>query len=168
MKESVYRYQSTDIDLEILLDANRELNDNDSNNLRRCVDSIVSSIRGESLNLDPEVKERKDKEKIEIVAIFDGREIYVEEVDNEYTIDIYKKHYPWFIVTTSKGRIKLGWRKRVITISWDESTIEGRAEDLFPDEDVTKFDKTIHAWSYDKAREYINLLLSESKVVENV
>jgi len=160
MKKSVYRYQSTDMDLEIMLEVKRELNDNDSNNLRRHVDGIVSSIRAEGLNLDPEVKRKTEEDRTKIIALFSDK-IFVEETENEYIANsIYAKHNPWFIVTTSKGRIKIGWRKRVISISWDETTIEGTANELFPNEDVTKFDKTIHAWGYEKAKEYIDWILA--------
>ena len=162
MKKSVYVYKTlgkNSIDLEILLDAGRELTDTDSSNIRRCVEGIVNALNDESMNLDPEVKGQVAQDKREIVSLFAGKQIFVEEVENEYAIKPYANHHPWYVVTTPKGRIKIGWRKRVLCISWDETTIEGTAKELFPDEDVTKFDKTIHAWGYDKAQEYIDVLL---------
>ncbi len=159
MKKSVYTYQSIDIDLEIMLDLKRDLTDADNDNLREHVDGIVNSIREEGLNLDPKVKEKSATDRREILSIFSGREIFVEETKNEYVIEMYSKHYPWFIVTTSKGKIKIGWRKRVLLINWDDSIIDETANELFLNEDVTKFDKTIHAWGYDKAKEYVDLLL---------
>jgi len=159
MKKSVYRVQTNNMDLEVLLELNREITDTDKNNIRNHVDDIILSLREEGLNFDPKVKEQSAKDKREIISLFSGREIFVEETKNDYVLEMYSKHYPWFIVTTSKGRIKIGWRKRVLNISWDESTIDRTAKELFPDEDVTKFDKTIHAWGYDKAKEYIDVLL---------
>jgi hypothetical protein len=162
MKKRVYNYQSfgnNSIELEIFLNANRELTEIDEKNIRIAADGIISSIMDENLNLDPKVREKARQEREDILAIFSGREIFVEETNNEYLIQPYSKYYPWLIVTTSKGRIKIGWRKRVINIDWSESIIEGIAKDLFPDEDVTKFDKIIHAWGYEKAKEYIDLLL---------
>jgi hypothetical protein len=66
---------------------------------------------------------------------------------------------PWYKVTTRKGVITLGWRKRVIEISWEPS-VNNEADELFPGEDVTKIGRTIHAWGYDKAKQYISRLLS--------
>lgn len=160
MKKTVYRCQTASgLDLEILLDANRELTEKDEFNLRTHADGMMKSIMEETINLDPESKKKAEKDKADIIALFSGREIFVEEIENGYCSDYCCKHLPWFVVTTVKGRIKIGWRKRVINITWDESTIEETAENLFPDEDVTKFDKTIHAWGYEKAKEYIDLLL---------
>lgn len=70
---------------------------------------------------------------------------------------------PWYTVGTLIGDITIGWRKRVIHIDWpeliDESasneTTVNFAEEVFKDEDVTKGINMIHAWSYDKAAEYL-------------
>lgn len=160
MKKSVYTYSdSSGIELELMLDANRELTDVDKNNILIHVENILISLKDEKLNLDPEVREKVKKEREDILAVFSGRQIFVEDTKNEYFIEPYAKYYPWLIVTTHKGRIKIGWRKRVLNICWDDSTIKEGAKELFPDEGVTKFDKTIHAWGYDKAKEYIDLLL---------
>jgi hypothetical protein len=160
MKKSVYTYSdSSGIELELMLDANRELTDVDKSNILRHVENILISLKDEKLNLDPEVREKARKEREDILAVFSGRQIFVEETKNEYFIEPYAKYYPWLIVTTHKGRIKIGWRKRVLNICWDDSTIKESAKELFPDEDVTKFDKTIHAWGYEKAKEYIDILL---------
>jgi hypothetical protein len=164
MKKSVYTYKGCgtdfDIDLEILLDLNRDLTKNDEHNLRRFVDNIVNSLHEETINLNPKSKERAEKEKSEIVSLFGNRLIYVEEIENGYDNSYYNKHLPWFIVTTNKGRIKIGWRKRVISIDWSDSIIEQDADTLFPGEDVTKYEKLIHAWSLEKAKEYIDKILS--------
>jgi hypothetical protein len=160
MKKSVYTYSdSSGIELELMLDANRELTDVDKNNILMHVENILISLKDEKLNLDPKVKEEAAENKRDILSLFSEQKIFVEEIDNEYMIHPYSKHYPWFVVTTSKGRIKIGWRKRVLNICWDDSIIKESAKELFPDEDVTKFDKTIHAWGYDKAKEYIDILL---------
>ena len=64
------------------------------------------------------------------------------------------------MVTTQKGRIKLGWRKRVINIDWSESDIDLDGNEIFKDERVTTGDKYVHAWSYEKAIEYLTKLNS--------
>jgi hypothetical protein len=85
--------------------------------------------------------------------------IYAEVVPNEY----WGKSQPnqdWLMVTTNRGRIKIGWRKRVINIDWTGSDIKTEAEKLFPDEQVTKDKRLIHAWGYEKAKEYISVILN--------
>lgn len=82
--------------------------------------------------------------------------IYAKQIPSKYSIDDF---IPWLIVTTTKGPIKIGWRKRVISIDWSESDINNLAKELFPDEDVTMGEKFIHAWGYDKAKQYIEVLM---------
>ena len=147
------------ISIEVLMDINRELNDVDESNIRECVDKLVKAMHGETASNDPEIREEASEQRAEILALFGNKTIFVEEIPNEYC-DCYRcKQLPWFLITTKKGRIKIGWRKRVIYIDWNESTIKETAEELFPGEDTTKYDKVIHAWGYEKAREYIDKLL---------
>lgn len=63
-------------------------------------------------------------------------------------------------MTTPIGHIKIGWRKRVVVIDWSETIVKENADDLFPDEDVTKVGKLIHAWGVKKATEYVGKLFS--------
>lgn len=67
-------------------------------------------------------------------------------------------HIPWFMFHTSDGDIKIGWRKRVISIEWQENFKPFNME-IFDDENVTKWGNTgvrgIHAWGTDKAYEYL-------------
>lgn len=62
---------------------------------------------------------------------------------------------PWWLVLTEHGPIEIGWRKRVIAISWERSTI---GEAKLTDDDVTKEKFLIHAWSMTKALEYLQAL----------
>lgn len=146
--------------LKLLVDAGRELTKTDISNLRLHAEAIEKSIREESINLDPKTKESAIKEREEILSLFDSQIIFVEEIPNGYWPDGYGKHFPWYVITTKLGRIKIGWRKRVIEIDWSDSIIGKTAWALFPQEDVTKEDKLIHAWGYEKAKEYINTLLA--------
>ena len=164
MKESVYRYQARgskmSIDLEILLDAGRALTENDERNIRECAEKLAAVINGESIRLNPDSQKQALEDKQGILEAFGSRNIYVEEIPNGYCSDYCCKHLPWFIVTTNKGRIKIGWRKRVIHLEWTDTIIKEDAETLFPSKDVTKYDKVIHAWGYEKAKEYLNKLLA--------
>lgn len=65
----------------------------------------------------------------------------------------------WFIVSTPHGDIKIGWRKRVINIEWLDNY--NTFAENFESEDVTKGGnleglRYIHAWSIDKAIEYLS------------
>jgi hypothetical protein len=101
--------------------------------------------------------ERDLKVKKDLLNCFsDVGAIHVKEIPNEYE----QFGEPWFIITTRIGPIKIGWRKRVIAISWEDSDIVKIADDLFPDEDTTKYHRMIHAWSHEKAAEYLKVLHS--------
>lgn len=72
----------------------------------------------------------------------------------------------WFKFKTEIGEIVIGWRKRVIQISWpaigigrgDELKTSIRADVLFEEESTTKEYNMIHAWGGDKATEYLKKL----------
>ena len=67
---------------------------------------------------------------------------------------------PWFVVETEFGPITIGWRKRVISIDWSESIqTDAHAREItaqFEGENVTKGSTSIHAWGWDKAKEYLS------------
>jgi hypothetical protein len=71
------------------------------------------------------------------------------------------------VVTTNIGRVKIGWRKRVINIDWSDTVVKKKAEELFPEENVTKggYDNHfyIHAWSYEDAKKYLDRIHDEAK-----
>jgi hypothetical protein len=65
---------------------------------------------------------------------------------------------PWFSVITEFGTIKVGWRKRVVSIDWSLLALRGsrrKISSLFVGEDVTKGDDYIHAWGWEKAEDYL-------------
>lgn len=125
-------------------------------------DLIKNALYERQIAEDPKSEEQAKKEREQILGCFpEDMKIFVEEIPNGYGDMYYLKHLPWFIVTTPKGRIKIGWRKRVIEIDWSDSPIKEDSEDLFDDEDVTKGHKSIHAWSVDKAKEYIAKILAD-------
>ena len=63
-------------------------------------------------------------------------------------------HKPWFLCHTPDGDIKIGWRKRVISIEWKEN-FKPFDMSIFDSENVTKWERGIHAWGKNKAYEYI-------------
>jgi hypothetical protein len=107
----------------------------------------------------PGAQARAKAEREQLLALFPNP-IFVEEIPNGYCSDYCCKHLPWFIVTTSVGRIKIGWRKRVINIDWSETKGTKTSEELFKDENVTKDTRLIHAWGADDAKGYVEAILS--------
>lgn len=138
--------------------------------------AIQFAIRTSAAEQNPKCQEERQANRDEIPNCFPAEDlpIFVEEIPNGYCNDWCCTHLPWFIVTTRFGRIKIGWRKRVIAIDWSELPVtkiplpKGEwdkdkhfmaAETLFPLEDVTKNHFDIHAWSLEKAAEYLRKIL---------
>jgi hypothetical protein len=61
---------------------------------------------------------------------------------------------PWWLVLTSRGPIEIGWRKRVIHIAWDATDIRL----VVTEDEVTKSETNVHAWTMVKAVEYLTTL----------
>jgi hypothetical protein len=145
------------IGVKILVSVDHELSDAEKMVLARADDAIHEALmKGHMLQDEESIKYAKEtKEKI--LGLFDGP-IFVEEIPNGYCSRACCVNYPWFIVTTKIGHIKIGWRKRVINIDWSNTIVKNRAEILFENENVTKDMQSIHAWGYEKAKEYLDIL----------
>lgn len=123
---------------------------------------LIEAAMTEALNKQDTGRQKEiAKEGSDLVSLF-TEPIFVEEIPNGYCSRACCKDKPWFVVTTKMGRIKIGWRKRVIEIDWADSVILSTAEKLFPSENVTKYDRLIHAWGVDAARRYIGVLESQA------
>lgn len=131
----------------------RELSEKISEEVRRQGYKLYDMLQADLEATDPDEIAACEQEGRELLALFD-QPIFAEKIPNEYD----KSNRPWFVVTTKIGHIKIGWRKRVIVIDWSRTTNKGRAVDLFED-DVTKDAHMIHAWGYEKAKQYIERLM---------
>jgi hypothetical protein len=125
-------------------------------------DGITAAIMQAVVSENPEAQENRCKERADLLGLFE-QPIYAEEIPNGYCSQWCCKHLPWFIVTTTVGRFKIGWRKRVISIDWSDSIVRKTAEELFPGENVTKDGRLIHAWSLDDARRYIAAVIADGE-----
>jgi hypothetical protein len=117
--------------------------------------TFVNFSKYEGLELRHEMKLYSEKVSRHYLAILELAEV---EVLNKWELpDQYheRQYMPWLLVKTKYGLLKMGWRKRVMSIEW--SDIGFKAKDLTADE-VTKEDYLVHAWTVPKAIEYITEL----------
>lgn len=79
--------------------------------------------------------------------------------------NMYSTSYPdpWFLIRTEYGVIMIGWRKSVISISWELADFRG----IVTEDDVTKKDDLVHAWSYEDALKYLTNLYKLMKEHSN-
>lgn len=100
-----------------------------------------------------------DKHRKAMAQIFQDAKIKVSDMvaipSGYHSDDLY--FGPWFVAETEKGKIVIGWRKRVIHIDWSDSTLP-YGSIFFRDEDVTKGNTMIHAWCADDAVRYLRML----------
>lgn len=152
---------SGNLGLLILVRLHRELTDAEYRLISQARDAIISAIDREDAKLDTATIEMARIQRAEFALLFAKHGlVYIEPIPNGYCNQACCSQIPWYIITTIRGRIKLGWRKRVIQIDWSDSAIKSPAKDLFPEEDVIMDGKMIHAWGYEKARLYIDKLMS--------
>lgn len=88
------------------------------------------------------------------------------ELVNKYWPEAYvemKRDHPWALFITTFGPVVIGWRKRVISINW----VDTKVRTVVTEDEVTKDVTMVHAWSYNKALEYLTALAKESKKEQN-
>lgn len=122
---------------------------------------VKSAVMAAVVAANPDAQKRRVDERKELIGLF-PEPIHVEEIPNGYCSDWCCKHLPWFIVTTTIGRFKIGWRKRVILIEWKDTKGAKTSKELFEKEDVTKDERMIHAWTLQDARRYISAILTSA------
>lgn len=78
-------------------------------------------------------------------------------LENQYWPESYvleRKNSPWWLAMTLAGPVTIGWRKRVISIDWEDTPVRV----IVTSDDVTKDLTYVHAYSYAKAVEYLTAL----------
>lgn len=135
-------------------------------------ETLVSALRRQDRMLDPMVVQSAQDTKARIEAAFNAAGaglIYMEAIPNGYHAPdtLWAVGVPWYRVTTSVGHFVVGWRKRVIHLEWKDTVLRARktvgvpsGEEVFPGEDVTRWETGIHAWSYAKLVEYVRTLIA--------
>jgi hypothetical protein len=87
-------------------------------------------------------------------------------LENKYWPEAYaelRRNSPWWLVITEFGPIEIGWRKRVISIDWQDTA--ARVE--VTEDNVTKDSTSVHAWSYVKALQYLTTLAAAQRAALN-
>lgn len=84
-----------------------------------------------------------------IFAIANIKVIHKWKLPNQYWSEPTAHH--WWLVKTVYGLIEIGWRKRVLSINWSDTTVRA----LISSDNVTKSETGIHANSLEKAIEYM-------------
>lgn len=79
--------------------------------------------------------------------------VFLRTMSNGYGSEMWRG--PWFHALTPWGVLGVGWRKRVIEITNQRGFRGLNMKELFASEDMTKGGGLVHAWGYDKAREYL-------------
>lgn len=143
------------VGVKILVSLPCELDDDAKSVISKADDMIFKALDKCYALQNTEGIEYGKEAKRNMLTLFD-EPIFVEEIPNEYSS--YDYHCPWFMVTTKIGHIKIGWRKRVIDIDWSKTIVKKLANVIFPNEEVTMGEYWIHAWGYDKAKQYLTKL----------
>lgn len=136
----------------------RGLMEEDDRVAYKAAKEIINDLWARTKLLDPQTKVAIEALKRQFRSYFKEPVVYIKQIPNEYCSQPCCFSRPWFMITTRIGHIKMGWRKRVISIDWSGTEVQAKAQDLFPTEDVTKLEKSIHAWTEEKAAEYLDKL----------
>lgn len=101
---------------------------------------------------------REDQAKA--IFLLSGIELFsLVPVANPYSGYSHLFNGPWWNCQTDIGPVTIGWRKRVISIDWEQ----GPLRYIVTEDSVTKDDRMVHAWHYYKAVEYLHNLKSFSR-----
>jgi hypothetical protein len=99
------------------------------------------------------------EDKVRAIFLLAGFEVTnVTKVENNYWPATYVNEIansPWWEVETPMGTITIGWRKRVIVIDWTKTEFEY----IVTNDQVTKDEVHVHAYSYALAVQYLAALL---------
>lgn len=134
---------------------------------------ILRAVQRQDRMLDPAIKQSEKDTKAEILKAFGQASIYAEAIPNGYhrPDDVYAVGNPWYRITTTVGHFVVGWRRSVIHLDWKETTLRSRVhtsgfrpspsgQEVFPNEDVTRWETGIHAWGHAKLAEYVQTLMT--------
>lgn len=153
--------------IEINLQSSREVDWQElgrSEEVREAADKLKRALLKRAAKLSPghALEIKRNREDVDLVFGPVSKPIFVEPIPNEYCREWCCEHLPWFLVTTSIGTFKVGWRKSVWVLDWDKTVFTPTAEEIFKNENVTKGRKMIHCHSLQDAQRYVAELFKEA------
>ena len=95
-----------------------------------------------------------------LFTLADIKVLNVWELANCYFPPVFvvgRTNTPWWLVKTEVGLIKIGRRKRVWVIDWEDTPIRK----IITSDEVTKNETIVHAWTEEKLLEYLKVLREE-------
>jgi len=98
----------------------------------------------------PEYKEQVNDDKNRLVAAFASAgldHVFVKEIPNEYWPETYHLERlvnPWYLITTKVGTFKVGWRKRVLNLSWEDTILNVDGNKVFNSNEQTCGNNYVH------------------------
>lgn len=105
------------------------------------------------------------EDEVKAIFLLAGIQLYSQvPVDNGYGRTSELWNGPWWQCRTRIGPVVIGWRKRVIAISW--SMFDVPAEEPITPDNVTQGPDHIHAYSPGKAVDYLRALHIAFKCAE--
>lgn len=169
MAQQISSFESGDLNLRFVLDGDYNHDDEKLTSfVVKCMEGIVEAIRVSRIVNDPSFVAKKEAHVNHLLSLFPPHRFnYYREVPNEYWTDHYGLDRPWLLVHTDIGIIKIGYRKRVVSIDWGETCLaaeSSNAATLFPDVVLDGDDPyNVHAWSPEDAREFLERLLNSER-----
>lgn len=137
------------------------VNTEEGNTIERAFEQIQDAIGRHKVKSDPRAIAAWNEEAANLVGLFPDN-VYIEFIPYEYCSQPCCCLRRWLNVYTKIGPIKIGWRKSVISIDWSKSNQKKLADDLFPTYNGTKYDQAIHAYGYEKAKEFLSVIMKEA------
>lgn len=71
---------------------------------------------------------------------------------------------PWYLFKTQYGYIRVGWRKRVISLNWESTELRT----IITEDQTTKDPDMVHAWTYADLSKYLFALKDAFLELEKV
>ena len=87
------------------------------------------------------------------------------ELPNQYLPSVYvtsRLKSPWWLVKTPYGLLKIGRRKRVWSLHWDDTKLRN----VITEDNTTKDIDMVHAWTEEKLLEYLKELRTQLAALE--
>jgi len=105
--------------------------------------------------IEAEAKNMLDK--LRAVFLLAGLEVKsFHKLPNGYCGDTCCLHRPWALAETKYGLIKIGWRKRIISIEWPkEAEVHGKNVKSNEESWITDWENGVHTYGWAKAVEYL-------------